>query len=163
MKIPDLHLLRESLFYDSKTGIFKWLLSRGTQMAGSTAGSVKQDGYIVIGFEGKLYFAHRMAWFFHYGEWPEFRIDHEDNVPSHNWISNLRPAEHSENMANRKLNRNNVSGFKGVCLRDDGRYRAYLNHKKVRYHLGDFLSAEEAHVARKIKALELHGCFAREF
>ena len=162
MIIPNLERLKNALSYDPETGIMTWNVSRGTRRAGATAGHLANSGYLIIGFEGLLLYAHRVAWFLYYNVWPTERLDHVDNVQSHNWISNLRYATHSENMSNRKLNETNSTGFKGVHLRKEGRYRAYLNHKGKRYNLGGFATAEEAHEARRLKALELHGEFARE-
>jgi hypothetical protein len=73
---------------------------------------------------------------------------------------NLRPASHSQNMANRKLNANSTSGFKGVSKRG-GRYRSYVNKDGRRHYLGDYATPEEAALVAQAKAIELHGEFAR--
>lgn len=44
--------------------------------------------------------AHRLAWLYVHGEWPQREIDHKDNVRHHNWIGNLRDVSHSVNMQN---------------------------------------------------------------
>ena len=40
-----------------------------------TAGKTK-DGYGKIDVEGRDQMAHRVAWFLHYGQWPELTLDH---------------------------------------------------------------------------------------
>lgn len=57
----------------------------------------------------------------------------------------------------RRPNRNNRSGFKGVSLQANGRFQAWIVHEKVRYHLGTFLTAEEAARAWNAKAMKLRG------
>lgn len=43
---------------------------------GDVAGCVDKDGYIQIRLKGKMYPAHRLAWLYVYGEWPQDEIDH---------------------------------------------------------------------------------------
>ena len=39
-----------------------------------------QHGYGIFSIEGKNYRAHRVAWWFEYGEWPEGELDHQCRV-----------------------------------------------------------------------------------
>jgi hypothetical protein len=153
------HLL-SVLSYSKETGQLVWLIDSGRARVGKIAGSVRKDGYIQIIIDRVKYKAHRLAWFYVKGVWPEGRLDHRDNCGSNNRWGNLRPATHSQNMANRKLNANNSSGFKGVSKRGN-RYRAYVNKDGKRIWLGVFDNPEQAGAAASIKATELHGEFAR--
>ena len=52
---------------------------------------------ITIG--GYDYYAHRLAWFYVYGEWPVNELDHIDEDKENNAIDNLREATHAENLS----------------------------------------------------------------
>jgi hypothetical protein len=149
------------LSYSKESGNFVWLIRHGRAHPGKIAGTLRTDGYVVIIIDKKQYKAHRLAWFYVNGVWPSGRLDHEDNCQSNNRWENIRPATHSQNMANRKLNANSTSGFKGVHCRGDGKYRAYVSRDGRRHWLGTFDTAGAAAAAASSKALELHGAFAR--
>lgn len=156
-----LERLRELLHYDPNTGIFRWRLRRkGQAVAGSIAGCLDSDGYRQIGLDGRRFRAARLAWFYVHGVWPPEDIDHKDLIKDHDWIENLRPASRSLNTANKKIYRNNISGFKGV-FRRQGRWQASIFNKKP-YYLGMFDTPEEAHQAYCAKARELFGEFAND-
>lgn len=106
--------IKEALSYDPETGIFTWVGSKRIGWNGKPAGSPHPRGYIHIKINDNSYKAHRLAWFFVYGEWPTNHIDHINGITGDNRIANLREATRSENLANRKLNKNNTSGIKGV-------------------------------------------------
>ena len=159
MELSHQHLL-SVLSYSKETGEFVWLIDSGRARKGAVAGHIRKDGYVQIIIGKKLYRAHRLAWFYVTGSWPEGRLDHQDNCGSNNRWENLRPATHSQNMANRKLNANNVSGFKGVSRRGK-RFRAYVQKDGRRFLLGMFDTAEAAGAAAAAKSIELHGEFAR--
>lgn len=148
------------LSYSKETGEFVWMVNSGRARIGKVAGCIRKDGYIQIIIDKRKYKAHRLAWFYVNGEWPKGRLDHRDNCGSRNIWNNLRLATHSQNMANRKLNTNNSSGFKGVSKKGS-RFRAYVDKDGCRHHLGTFLTAEEAGFVAAAKSLELHGEFAR--
>ena len=154
--------LMSVLSYCEQSGNFVWLVQTGRALPGMIAGSLGKDGYVQIKIGGKLYKAHRLAWLYMIGEWPKGRLDHKDNCQSNNRWDNIRPASHSQNMANRKLNNNNKAGFKGVSFyKKLGKYGSRVSKDGVSYHLGVFDTPEEAHEAYLAKANELHGEFAR--
>jgi len=161
MNKPSFSNVSNILRYNRKTGEFHWRVSVGRAVAGRPAGFIRKDGYVKIKINGKAHGAHQLAWLLCYGEWPKHRIDHKDNVQSHNWIDNLRYASHSQNMANRKRHINNTTGFKGVHQKPNGRYRTSVCKNNKRIWLGTFETAKEAHDAYCAAAVELHGEFAR--
>lgn len=87
-------------------------------------------------------------------------IDHADGDTSNNSLSNLRIADHYQQMQNRGKFRNNTSGYKGVT-QEGVKFRAKVTANNVNYNLGLFNTAEEASAAREAKAREVHGEFYR--
>lgn len=155
----DAETLRTLLSYDPETGMFTWL-KRRNGVKSMTAGYTGNDGYVSIRINAKLYKAHRLAWLYVNGTWPEHHIDHANGVASDNRIANLRVATHAENLRNRGMNKNNRSGYKGVhwhCR--NKKWRAQIDINGKRCVLGYFESPEAAHNAYAEKAKSLHGEF----
>lgn len=159
--------LREVLSYDALTGQFTWRvrLSLATP-AGSIAGTVYGNGRRYITVKGKRYFASRLAWFYTYGEWPSGQVDHRNLDRLDNRIENLRVATPQQNVANRRANRSNRLGVKGVGMatmrvRKAQRYRARIRVDNKLIHLGYFSTPELANAAYKSAAEKFFGEFAR--
>lgn len=156
--------LKDELHYNPETGYFTSLKRRGKREIGDIAGMMSYKGYIGIKVFGLRYSAHRLAWFYTYGVWPEEQIDHINGVRDDNRLENLRLANSFENMANRKIGANNTTGVKGVTYAKDDRrnrrYRAQINVNKV-VHKQDFYTLEEAEEWLRVKRIELHGEYAR--
>jgi len=108
--------LRELLHYDLETGVFTWRIRPAYNVQiGDLAGSQDTKGYIRIQIDGKLYKAHRLAWFYVTGAWPVNQIDHRNGVRNDNRFSNIREADHYLNAQNQRRPRSdNTSGFLGV-------------------------------------------------
>jgi hypothetical protein len=87
-------------------------------------------------------------------------VDHINGNRLDNRRSNLRPATRQENVRNRKVQKNNKCGFKGVSC-EKGRFRAYICVNNKLIHLGMFTTAEEAARARDKAEKELFGEFSR--
>ena len=100
----------------------------------------------------KTYKAHRLAWFYVYGEWPKDMIDHKNGIPWDNSINNLREADKVLNGINREKPRNNTSGYKGVSYnKKEKKYKAYITVDKQRIELGTFENIFDA-AAASLKA-----------
>jgi hypothetical protein len=81
----------------------------------------------------------------HTGAQPPHFLDHEDGDATNNRFSNLRPATRQENNRNRKVHRNNSTGFRGVTLcKDTGKYRARAGIGGKKVMLGRFATPEDA-------------------
>lgn len=150
--------LKELLHYNSETGEFTWLVARNGTKNDHTAGSADSQGYVGIRIDGRRHKAHRLAWLYVHGRWPESFIDHINQVRKDNRISNLREATRSLNGHNRPKPKHNTSGFKGVSFhRKTGKWKASVTFKGVRHYLGLFASPREAHQAYKTKIHSLAG------
>jgi hypothetical protein len=103
------------LEYDPISGLLRWKINRYRVHKGDTAGWINPTTrHRQIRIDQKTYLAHQVIWLWMTGEFPTFDIDHKDTVGSNNAWTNLRRATKSLNGANRKKNKNNTSGFKGV-------------------------------------------------
>lgn len=135
--------LKEVLHYNSRTGRFTWKINRqGNVKVDDVAGSLANTDRIVIRIDGKAYKAHRLAWLYVYGKWPDKNIDHINGIPSDNRIANLRDVTQAGNMQNlTKAHRDNKTGLLGVTLvKSTGKYKAVIV-------VGCFSTPEEAHEA----------------
>lgn len=133
----------------------KW----NTRLAGKRCGYFNKDGYIEAAIKYGRFKMHRVAWLIYYGDWPIGEIDHINNDRSDNRISNLRIATRNENSWNRPIQANNKTGYKGVSLKNDGKYQANIKSRGKQLFLGTFSCPIEAHEAYKKAATELHGEF----
>ena len=124
---------------------------------GNTTGFLNNKGYYHVNFiiNGiKVYIlVHRLVYAIHNQtiEFSDLTIDHIDKNPSNNNPNNLRAITHLENMRNRTLARNNISGINGVS-KDRNRWRATVRLGNKYYSLGAFKNINDA--ARKRKEID---------
>jgi hypothetical protein len=155
--------LKEVLEYNPDTGLFTRIKSIGSsnRKVGNVAGYKKDVGYITIKINRKLYKAHRLAYLYMTGKFPENSIDHINHIKHDNRWINLRDATNSQNHANQVKPKNNTSGYKGVCWnKQDKKWRAKIEYMYKDIHIGYYTTAEEASEAYKKKATELNGEFS---
>ena len=90
-------------------------------------------------------------------------IDHRNGDGLDNRRSNLRPATHGQNGANRPMTASNTAGFKGVQHHRGGGkpWRAQIGVGRKKYHLGLFATPEAAARAYDAAARKFHSDFAR--
>jgi hypothetical protein len=151
--------LLRALHYNPATGVFTWLVDRGSNLCqGQIAGSYGDRGYLTICINYRRYYGHRLAFFYMTGRWPNPEVDHEDLDKSNNRWSNLREATRPQNAANRSRQSNNTSGFIGVTKSRRG-WQAQIGHHGRCIYVGTFSSIEDAVRSRAAKALEIHGEF----
>jgi hypothetical protein len=123
------------------------------------SGTVDGGGYIQTGIKGRYYKNHRLIFMMHHGYCPEY-IDHVNGNKLDNRIENLRAATHSENLYNRKLQSNNLSGVKGVSWdKSSKKWKARISVDGKDLLLGKFDSIEEARDTVN-EARKKHGEFA---
>ena len=133
MKELTQEYLKEILYYDQTTGIFRWkkqLSYRGK--VGEVAGCVNKLGYIVIRIDRKLYTAHRLAFLCMEDKLPNNHVDHIDLVKYNNAWNNLRHCTASQNLANTTTSSLNISGIKGLSY-GRGFWRASITCNKIQY------------------------------
>lgn len=144
MKITHDKLLKY-LEYNPDTGDFIWKYTKGSRAAkGTVAGSVEDDGYVVIRLDNNLYKAHILAWFYCFKEWPILDIDHINRNRSDNSLDNLREVSRSINNTNTIAR--NSTGVKGVYSNGRG-YMARIQRNGKSIYLGNFASLEAAGAA----------------
>lgn len=153
--------LLKTFDYNEETGELTRLLPR--HLSGKRAGSINDQGYVLVSFKNQSYRAHRLVWLMVTGKSPKFDIDHRDGNRSNNAFKNLREVAHSNNQANMKSHRDNPCGVVGVNFyKRDQKWRAYIcRHGKIK-HLGFFDKFEDAVEARRVAAIALKGNFANE-
>lgn len=90
-------------------------------------------------------------------------VDHKNGDGTDNRRENLRICNHQQNIRNRKLPKNNTSGFKGVKKtfhNDMVYYRAVITFNGKRISLGSYKTVELAVSAYNDGAKKYHGEFA---
>lgn len=156
--------LREVVHYDPATGEFVWIgTRRGWARPGLLAGCVDpRTGYISISVDGQRYRAHRLAWLYVYGVWPQQQIDHINGVTGDNRIANLREATPAQNAWNRTRMAMARSGLRGaVWNKSCRRWQASLKVAGNMLYLGVFDTPEAAHIAYEAARARHHGEFRR--
>lgn len=171
----DSALLKVLLEYNDATGVFIWR-RRGLEFfqdlrsceawngryAGRPAGGIS-NGYTSIRIMDKAYWAHRLAWLYVYGSWPNGEIDHINGLRLDNRIGNLRDCDRQTNAENiRKALARKSRQPLGVFFNARKVQRPYSANIRIdgkTTHLGYFDSADDAHAAY-IEAKRKHhaGC-----
>jgi len=159
--------LRELLDFDPLTGVFLWKVNRrGNSRAGDVAGKQTTQGYRSIRVDGRDYQAHRLAWLYVHGAWPEQQIDHLNGQRSDNRLANLRDVSGSINQQNRRVASRGKSSPLGVYWIDNnpgnpvpGHWYARITVRRRLVTIGKFSSTEAAHQAYVAAKRQLHaGC-----
>jgi hypothetical protein len=155
--------------YNPNTGIFLNKIRRNHGKSKNEVGDIATTvsrkktpirAWNVLSFKGKTYPAARVAWLFMTGHDPENMIvDHISGDSLDDRWQNLRLATLAENGWNRKLNKNNKTGFKGVTHTKNGTYCArFAVNKKMHLKYGFNTPEEAAAWIRAVRAQQ-HGNF----
>ena len=156
---------RQLIDYNPETGEMYWKIRHGEHSKSWNSRYAKTKAFNVSATEGYLkgkikkknYSAHRIAWLYYYGSFPNGELDHINHDRTDNRIKNLRCVTPSENMKNQKFRCTNTSGTMGVLWdKTRQRWRAQIvSHGKC-YNLGRFKNYEDAVAARKKAEKELN-------
>lgn len=164
------NVLRELLDYDACTGEFTWRARSGfapktvqwnKRFAGKPAGHTDLRGYRRLKILCQVHFAHRAAWAYVFGAWPNTIVDHIDGNKSNNRIQNLRDAGKNVNAQNlRGARKDSSSGILGAHPRKGSSpWASSIQVDGKMRHLGVFSTAEEAGAAYLAAKRKLHpGC-----
>lgn len=139
--------LKELLEYFPETGSFLWQ-ERKKNMR-ERVGSVDNKGYLRISLDKVRYKAHRIAWFYIHGEWPEGMLDHIDGNKLNNKLNNLRDVQQNVNSYNTETAySSSKTGFLGVT-KVGNRFYPRLGISGKVHHFGGYGTPEEAHEVYK--------------
>lgn len=171
----SIQYLKECLSYDELTGKFTWKarprhhfsadwswVNWNKRWAGCEAGWIEKPQnhssktpYHKISVNGVNYKAHRLAWVFISGEWPEGLIDHKDGNGLNNAKENLRVVTDAENARNQSRRKDNKSGITGVCWSKQlEKWQAHGRYNDKLHHLGFFETIFDAACVRKSWEIE---------
>ncbi len=116
--------------------------------------------YVRGRFQGKRVSMHRVIMKPRDGE----VVDHIDGNGLNNQKSNLRICSNSQNIQNRRLNKNSSSGYKGVYWNKRGcKWQVQIGSgsRKTKKHLGLFTCLVKAARAYDAEALKRYGEYAK--
>lgn len=107
-----------------------------------------KNGYRQIGFQGKIYYEHRIVWLLITGNLPEKQIDHINGIKDDNRIENLRCVSPTQNLWNIGKKKDNSSGEKNVhwCNTRKRWIVKFKGNNKTKY-VGSFEDIELAKMA----------------
>ena len=116
--------------------------------------------YWQVGFNRKIYLAHRVIFAIHKGYMPEF-IDHIDGNKLNNKIENLRACTDQQNKFNMTVKACSKSGIKHVMkFKNAWNVRMRINGKMK--HIGQFKDLELAQLVAEEARLKFHGEFSHD-
>lgn len=146
----DIDFLHNTFSYDSETGC---LLNKLTQHA-----YYSRNKRVTININNKIYDVARIIWMIYYNEDPSpYIVDHKNNKPWDNRISNLRLATQQQNCFNNSKITNSLYP-KGISLQ--GNYYVGTVTKDGRaYRVKSINLTEAIELTRQLR-VELHGEFA---
>jgi len=128
--------------------------------AGSICRQIDYKGYKKVKFNGKSYFQSRIIFMMHYGVLPK-TIDHINCIKTDNRIENLRKASIIENGQNKKIQKNNKSGFKNVhWCKTNKKWVVTIKVNKKSMSVGSFKDIELADLVAQEARNKYHKNFA---
>lgn len=151
-------ILKQHLSYNPETGLFARKNHFRLNSDGSV-GTVQKKGYRAIMVLHRLYRAHRLAWLYVYGEFPNDQIDHINGNRDDNRIANLRVVNAHQNACNKRspAGLNPHIGVTKKKRKNQFRWCARIMVNKKAKHLGYFNTVEEAKNAYILAKAQLHG------
>lgn len=138
--------IRFILDYFPETGQFVWKNNhRRPDLIGKRAGSPTNAGYWAIAINNQKKLAHRLAWLYVTGEFPNGHIDHKNGNKQDNRFENLREVDRFGNLQNiRKPTKANKSGYLGVSAHQ-GKWRVQIMVHGVKTRISGFDTPEKAY------------------
>lgn len=148
--------LKRLFNYDADTGHFIRIIKTSNCVnIGDIAGTIR-NGYVIISIDRKNYRAHRLAWLYMTGKWPDLDIDHINGIRNDNKFINLRNVSRSINIQNMKSAKSqSKTGVLGVFY-DGNKFKSQIGIDGKTIYLGCFKTQELAHQAYLSAKRELH-------
>jgi hypothetical protein len=144
--------LKDNIRYDPETGDLWFKSPRRGKDISKPIRNKHSNGYYALRTRGINFYAHRLAWFLYYGNWPVGQIDHINGDRADNRIANLRDVSASINQRNRL----NIKKDSGVRFRKDRkRWQAYISVDNKFVSLGHFGCKTAALVKRALSEKKL--------
>ena len=156
----------QEMFYYENGSLFYREDGKHGKKKGNKAEYPHSAGYLAVSINGRTTMAHRVIWMYHHGYLPKM-IDHIDGNKLNNDIKNLRIANASQNQHNRRINKDNKTGVKGMCIQ-----KVKLNNKVYIYYRAS-IYRDNVPIVKLFKdklsaikflqktRVDLHGSFAR--
>jgi len=131
-------------------------------------GYINNHGYKQFRLNGKIKLLHRFIYEKYIGRdlKPNEYTDHINRNRLDNRLINLRIVSRQQNNQNRTKNKNNISGYIGVCFhKRDNKWQVRIRHpeSKKRIHLGLFENKKDAGIAYLNKAIEYNEKYNSKF
>lgn len=143
---------RGPAYFETLRGYKVWNAQQAGKLACST---ISARGYLAGRIFDKRYYAHRLIWKLVTGHDPNM-VDHIDGDRTNNKWENLRNVSPAVNNMNAKRPSSNKSGHIGIDWLERSRaWRAAIQTRGQRIHLGLFADINEAIAARKRAELSL--------
>ena len=140
---------RSQKYFKSKHDMKCWNSRYANKRAGYIA-STKSEKYMLLRIFGKMYRAHRIIMAMQGYDITGLEVDHIDGDGLNNCLSNLRLIKHRENALNQGRHINNTSNYVGVYWdKSTKKWKAEIQIRGKKKHLGRFLNKEDAITARK--------------
>lgn len=160
---PPVPLNRLNALFLLVDGVLYRRTSRGGKPKQGKVGTLRTDGYWMVGVDRVIYPLHRLIYAMHHNRWPSLLVDHIDGNPGNNSPTNLREVSIQQNQWNLKRNSRNTSGYKGVSWNKSLRkWEAYLRFDGRRQRLGQFHELQEAAEAVQLKEISVRGEYSPE-
>jgi hypothetical protein len=160
-EIEKFELLKARTHYDGDN--LRWTNCHVPSFNGTVCGRPDKDGYprINLGRCNGMVSVHRLVFYIIHGYIPEL-VDHIDGNILNNRADNLRAATRLQNSINSKTPKTNTSGRKGVySQKGTGKWIARIRANNRVFHLGTFITFEEAAQARAAAEEKYHGEYRR--
>ena len=150
-EVIDQETVKKLFHYDAESGMLIWRFGNGRNVKPWQEVKAKNgNGYYTAKIHGKSYLAHRLAWLYVHGSFPNKYIDHKNRIRNDNRLCNLRDVNTTDNAQNISLPSHNKSGYIGVSwIKSHNCWTVYVKVNKKNKWLGYYKNLDDAVAARK--------------
>ena len=147
----DQETVKKLFYYDAESGMLIWRFGNGRNVKPWQEVKAKNvHGYYTAKIHGKSYLAHRLAWLYVHGSFPNKYIDHKNRIRNDNRLCNLRDVNTTDNAQNISLPNHNTSGQIGVSwIKSHNCWTVFVKVNKKNKWLGYYKNLDDAITVRK--------------